>query len=263
MEKYKNKEWLSEKWEQGSVPDISGECGVNDSVIYYWLGKHNIIDRFTDKSKRYNRKEWLQEMYYENDMSREEIADICGVSKNTIYQRLSYFDIISESENFIRRSISAGVPEDSKHLDPSWMQERYIDDGMTIREIANMDEVKASQSSVNRALSAFSIEKRPSLSVSGEDNPLYKDGESSRRYSGSWQSTARSIRKRDNYKCQSCGIDNKTHKKRYGFSLDVHHITPRREFNNSTEANKNKNLITLCRGCHSEVESGDRDCPEL
>ena len=52
---------------------------------------------------------------------------------------------------------------------------------------------------------------------------------------------------RDGHKCQMCGKTNTI--------LDVHHITPRRLQGSDTT----NNLISLCRGCHSEVTGKEMD----
>jgi 5-methylcytosine-specific restriction endonuclease McrA len=74
-----------------------------------------------------------------------------------------------------------------------------------------------------------------------------------------WHTQAAKARKRDDYKCQRCGIS----QKKLGRKLDVHHITPFRTFgyikdenDNYKKANQLSNLITLCSECHKSVEHG-------
>ena len=66
-------------------------------------------------------------------------------------------------------------------------------------------------------------------------------------------------RKRDKYHCQHCGATQTKIKR----ALDVHHIRPFREFgyvpgkNESyKQANDLINLISLCKVCHKQAESG-------
>ena len=61
-----------------------------------------------------------------------------------------------------------------------------------------------------------------------------------------WDDIAESIRQRDRYMCQRCGLK-QTDQRR----LDVHHIEPYRISHN----NHPDNLITLCNHCHKIVES--------
>ncbi len=87
---------------------------------------------------------------------------------------------------------------------------------------------------------------------SGSSNPDWKGGKSSWRGSG-WSQVRRNIRKRDNHKCQNCGVKEEN----YQHELDVHHKIPFHEFEDAEEANRASNLVSLCRHCHSNVENGN------
>jgi hypothetical protein len=77
----------------------------------------------------------------------------------------------------------------------------------------------------------LSIKTKRKLSlIRGGTGIPYEDKE----YSIEFYNKRKSIKQRDNYKCQLCG------KK----GTDIHHI------NYDTFDNNNKNLITLCRNCH-------------
>lgn len=95
-----------------------------------------------------------------------------------------------------------------------------------------------------------------SVNMAGENNPSYTGGKNY--YGPNWRGQRRKARKRDNYKCQSCGIN----EKKLGRQLDVHHIKPFKSFNytkennNYKEANKLTNLISLCPSCHKAAEWG-------
>ncbi|MCE1255167.1 MAG: DUF1998 domain-containing protein, partial [Anaerolineae bacterium] len=68
-------------------------------------------------------------------------------------------------------------------------------------------------------------------------------------YGPRWDKITQAIRRRDSYRCQSCGsIEN-------GPAFHVHHKTPLRCFNNIEEANRFENLITLCPACHKKAEA--------
>jgi len=83
---------------------------------------------------------------------------------------------------------------------------------------------------------------------SGHINGRWIDGRSFEPYSSEWTNELRkSIRKRDNYTCQLCGLKQNKYFKIYHRALDVHHID--RNKKNNTE----KNLITVCRKCHSKL----------
>ncbi len=96
-----------------------------------------------------------------------------------------------------------------------------------------------------------------SLSMQSEGNPNYKGG--TVRYRGrNWESQKRQALKRDNNKCQMCGIKGKVGRGRN--DLSVHHIKPYREFKgNWLLANNLSNLITLCRVCHEQAERANKN----
>lgn len=77
----------------------------------------------------------------------------------------------------------------------------------------------------------------------GETNLLWQGGTRIKYAPGLTPKIKETIRKRDNYICQLCGIT----EKEYGKTLDVHH-KDYSDFNHGTE-----NLTTLCRGCHNKV----------
>lgn len=80
-----------------------------------------------------------------------------------------------------------------------------------------------------------------------EKHPLWKGGASFLPYATDWNETLRrSIRERDHYVCQNCGVpqSDKSHA--------VHHI-------DYDKMNCDpKNLITLCTQCHSRTNNNDR-----
>ena len=74
----------------------------------------------------------------------------------------------------------------------------------------------------------------------GDENPAYRDGNGIK-YINFTSSLKKEIRKRDNYTCQFCG--RKWNENEYKFA--VHHV-------DCDKSNFNKkNLITLCKSCHS------------
>ncbi len=71
-------------------------------------------------------------------------------------------------------------------------------------------------------------------------------------YGTNWPKIRESVRRRDQFKCQVCGVveSDKQH--------DVHHKIPFRTFTSTDEANRLENLTTLCRTCHQKVEQNVR-----
>ena len=95
-----------------------------------------------------------------------------------------------------------------------------------------------------------SKEHRIKLGTRGENNHFWIDGRSREKnqYSEDWTNYLReSIRIRDNFVCQECGIHQDELDIGQVKKLDIHHI----DYN---KYNLNPdNLITLCRNCHTKT----------
>lgn len=91
----------------------------------------------------------------------------------------------------------------------------------------------------------------------GENHPGWKGGNITW-YGSNWHSISEKVRERDNRECKKCGKDSDDHYRK----LSVHHIESIREFETREEANSMDNLVTLCIGCHHQIEANNMDCPE-
>lgn len=79
---------------------------------------------------------------------------------------------------------------------------------------------------------------------SGENHSNWKGGISKESYGLEWTITLKeSIRERDNYECQRCGIS----QEKLGQALAIHHIDWNKKNMNP------QNLISLCRSCHTKI----------
>jgi len=87
----------------------------------------------------------------------------------------------------------------------------------------------------------------------GEDAPYWKGGKQSY-YGEEWLPQRRKVLDRDDEQCQDCGMTRDQHYSIYGSDLEVHHKTPIRTFEDTSEANQLSNLITLCTPCHAQHE---------
>lgn len=86
------------------------------------------------------------------------------------------------------------------------------------------------------------------LSVIGNKNPNWQGGISNLPYPFEFNIKLKlQIRKRDNYKCQICGMIEEEHIIVYGRVLTVHHI------DYDKDNCKEENLISLCNQCSSRV----------
>jgi len=75
-------------------------------------------------------------------------------------------------------------------------------------------------------------------------------------YGSDWGEIKWSILQRDGFVCRLCNesVVKENTVNPHNKHLDVHHITPAREFESRDEMNDPSNLITLCRSCHGTHE---------
>lgn len=90
----------------------------------------------------------------------------------------------------------------------------------------------------------------------GEDHPRWRPGRRPEYYGPNWFEQRRKALKRDQHRCQDCGIT----EAEFGESLSLHHIKPFREFElddgyDYEAANQLENLVALCRPCHNTREA--------
>jgi hypothetical protein len=74
------------------------------------------------------------------------------------------------------------------------------------------------------------------------------------RYGPNWPQQRERALDRDDHECQDCGRTDAEHREQDSGGLHVHHVTKLREFEDTSEANRLSNLVTLCRSCHSDRE---------
>lgn len=84
----------------------------------------------------------------------------------------------------------------------------------------------------------------------GDKSPMWKGGIAYDPYTYEWTDTLReSMRQRDNYVCQMCGIYQDELSCGRVKKLDIHHI------NYDKDNCSPSNLISLCRPCHMKTNS--------
>ena len=108
---------------------------------------------------------------------------------------------------------------------------------------------KIRQANIGKTYSEEQL-KQMSIRMTGEKNPSWQGGKSFEPYTVDWNNSLReSIRKRDKHRCQECfrhqnELRTKSNKP---YKLMIHHIDYNKQNNNP------KNLISLCRSCHSQT----------
>lgn len=110
-------------------------------------------------------------------------------------------------------------------------------------------------------------EKSTFYNVTGEEHPAYEHGEgSNNNYGPRWRTITKELKEAEGYECKVCGLDENKHIKLFGKSLDTHHIKPQKQFEKENgeidfeEANKQSNLVSLCKVCHGKIEGKISNC---
>jgi hypothetical protein len=131
-------------------------------------------------------------------------------------------------------------------LSPSFLRERYHEEGKTLSEIA--EEVGCSPATVHNRMEEHGIERRhpkawkDRMTVTCANCGSEKDVEQTH-----FEAFDRFYC--DN-ECQLCGRSDDGE----GRVPDVHHIEPVRSFETEDAAHEPDNLIQLCRSCHVQME---------
>lgn len=252
---YRDADFLREQYvhEQKSAPEIADMCNVSSSTISRWLDRHGI-----ERDRRYQDREWLLRQYVFRQRDQHEIASECGVAESTICYWLS------------RHDITDGESMESKMCESCGSSFRYYPSVGTRRfcSTACANEVRKRQVEVTCPNCEKSFERWASLDTQycsmacwGSDN-WSSDGYA---YSGGWDRQRKKALQRDQYECVVCGISDETHRRRFGYGLDVHHKTPLRLFYQwdkpPEDAHVLRNLVTLCRTHHPDA-SGTTVAPE-
>ncbi len=112
---------------------------------------------------------------------------------------------------------------------------------------------KRTQAAIRRVRNAYcGSECRTAASV-GEGSTSWRGGTDA--YRGrNWDKISEQIRERDGRRCRRCGVHESALKQR----LSVDHVIPWRTFTDEAAANDPKNLVSLCRPCHSRKGRAER-----
>jgi len=186
--------------------------------------------------------EELRELYVEEKLTTREVGDELGCSRRTVEDWIHRHDIETRSR----------TPDPPSELQSeSDLRRVYRDEGLSTYAIA--DQLDCAPSTVHDWLCRHDIETRAVGSQPGDLHHRWK-GEHQPYYGNNRHERRRAALDRDDQQCRVCGIDQRTHEDEHGMGLDVHHVTPIREFEEPTAANELGNLVTLCRACHNRID---------
>lgn len=241
--KYRDAEWLQEQYHsKGKTSyEMADDAGCSASTIRSWMEKHNIERRESGKpvsDERLLDESWFREMYEERGHSTSDIAEICDVPRPTVQDWKRKHGIESVTE-YKSRGDGSDNPNGKEYVDTEckWCEQPL---SLPIRQVERAE---------NNFCSYQCNASYRSVHIRGEDHPLYING-SHEDYGPNWRQRRREARSRDNYQCQSCGVEESELERQ----LHVHHIIPRRKFDDIEVANELDNLVSLCGSCHHRYE---------
>ena len=244
------------------------------------------LSRKTKRSGSWRNKELLGNLYWKKELSMYKIAKLLGCNPVTVYYWMDKFQIPSRSRSEVNKGKNnpmygknhpAAKPIEENKLRTLYLKKRY-----TISKLAselncstgkirywlnryNLPHRSRGEANIGRKQTTETREKiseamkgdqhpcygktlseetRRKISESrvGDKNPMWRGGVSFEPYPPMFNETLkRKIRERDNYICQItlCGKLGKT----------VHHI----DYDKNN--NEPKNLITLCKSCHTKTNT--------
>jgi transposase len=234
-----DKEWLASEYEGKSIEQIADENNTSPSTIHTWLKKHNIERREWGQhpdSNQYKDPEWLKKKYHEENLSGSEMADLCGTTKQTIYDWMRRHDIDRRD-----KSESATLRAEKHPHTTEAGAEALKEHGVNPWEYWDEEEREAFRERLSKERQG---DGNPMAGVTGEDHHNYKENPAPHRFyqSTKWKETREEALQRDDHECQACGKEEDLH---------VHHIQPVSAGGPRFELN---NLVTLCDTHHREWE---------
>lgn len=209
---YRNMEWLYDEYiiKNREAKDIAKECGINQRTLREWISIFGLNDKYKEKKKELT-KEIIEDLYFKQHKTSEEIDNRYGISGNTVINLI--------------RSYGFDIPSRSELLSTYY------------NEKGGYDKVRYTQSTMeNRIKSScrqrgISVEDFEGFSTTEQhmarNNTYYKE----------WKNN---VFKRDNYTCRCCG--------KRGGNLNAHHLYNFAEYENLRYDAENG--ITFCEKCH-------------
>lgn len=225
-----------------SQREIAKRLGCTQATI-----SHRCEESDIDSTRFITEQPWhdeatLRELYVARELSMEDVAAELGCDYQTIENWVHHHGI----ETRPRTPATPDALRDEDELRRLYQQEK-----LSTYDIA--DEYACAPSTVHDWLARHDIETRDVGSQPGELHHRWKGGRDPY-YGDNWHEMRRAALGRDGYVCQKCGKTQSEHEQEHSFGLDVHHMEPLADFETPEEANELDNLITVCRGCHNEIE---------
>jgi transposase len=237
-----------------SLKVVSKELGIGRTTLVRYIKKYGIKlrDKYRLKRKNINfSKEFMENEY--KIKNAWQIAKEHGCGKSTIYRYLKKFGIIirEHSESLKGKFAGKSNPSFKYDISKEFLLEEYEKNRNDSYKLAKV--FGCSPSIILRNLRKYGIKVRTQKEAQkglrmGPDNPNWRNGVSFLPYPPAFNKALKaSIRKRDNYTCQVCGMTEEEHLILFGCNLTIHHADYNKE--NCDESN----LFSTCFTCNARV----------
>ena len=186
----------------------------------------------------------LRELYWEEDLSHAEIAELKGCTYQSVVSAMRTRSIPSRS---ISEAIKLGIRQD-KRKPPILYGE---DNPMFGRQFSEEWKKEQSQRIIKYYEDHPEAREAASKMFSGAGNGNWQGGVSNEPYPFEFnEGFKEAIRERDNRTCQLCSLSEERSLQLYGARLDVHHIT-------CDKSDLDPDHFTaLCKVCHGRQKNG-------
>jgi len=143
---YQNEDWLREKYhgEVLTVKEIAEMADCGTTTIYRYMNEYGIERRDVNETRRLKKEkakpseEQLREWYEEQYLTVDEVAEKCGVSRQTVYDYMDDYGIERRSSKESRAIRGTGTNqfEHGPHREKEWLEQKYWGEKMSQEEMA-------------------------------------------------------------------------------------------------------------------------------
>lgn len=152
----KDVDWIRHQYLDCEIEmsEICDMIGCPRPILDWWLDQYGIEVREGVEYRELYDAGWLRQKFDEEGMNIEELSREIGCSRRRLATRLRELEILGPEDQ--RTSVArSNFPE---LYDREWLERKYIDEGMTAREISAA--VGCEHGTVRDHLSAYEIRKR-------------------------------------------------------------------------------------------------------
>jgi transposase len=148
--------------EAHTIQEVADHFGCSRLAVRNRLQIHGIEIRSTAEvladpdDDSYRDEDWLREKYHEEELSKQVIADHCGVTESTIQHWMNKFGI--EARDLSDAQRARNERRDEPYMDEERLRELYWERGLTQREMA--DRLDCSQLAVQNWMNHYDIQLR-------------------------------------------------------------------------------------------------------